>query len=331
MVTLNIYVIHYNKLNNRLLNIERLRDLAKAETMITINIKIIDEHQPETINVNNIKNLVKLEKLPEEENQFYQKFMKQLSKEILSNIFHHFKAIQMISKHSNNEYGMILEDDVMYSERIFTQITTLLNHIKSVEWDIIFLGQPSDRSIQNMTNLSLTDINNENVLLHCCESYLLNSTTAKDILLNFFPVRFVYNIHLSYLINKHNYKCYKIFPNICGDGSKMGDYTSSIMMNNVLIFNDVYKDIYLSLENTSVFDEIQIESIKKKFKSNPRKENADFSYLEGLFYKKIGDLDKSMELFEQAMYLYDKDSTPMNNTSTFLKNYIELYKNKQII
>tara|TARA_Y100000389_G_scaffold192603_1_gene220275 strand:- start:104 stop:472 length:369 start_codon:yes stop_codon:yes gene_type:complete len=118
----------------------------------------------------------------------------------------------------------------------------------------------------------------------------------------------------------------KIFPNICGDGSKMGVYTSSILMNNVLIFNDLYKEIYIMLEQHLKFDDAMIETVKGKFSSNTNTENPDFIYLEALFYKKIGYIEKAKELFETAMGYYEENLVPMNNTSTFLKNYIELYK-----
>jgi hypothetical protein len=45
-----------------------------------------------------------------------------------------------------------------------------------------------------------------------------------------------------------------------------------------------------------------------------------------LFYKKTNDIEKATELFEKAMIMFEKDKVPMNNTSSFLKNYIELYK-----
>ena len=326
MNVLNIYIIHFRKLEKRLDNIKRLERLANDDTTLKINVHIVDEHQPDTINVNNIKNLVKIEKLQDNENTFYQNFVKQMSLEILSNTFNHFKAIQQISKNQSNSYNIILEDDVVYSDKIFVQMNTLINHVQSLDWNIIFLGQPSDKSIQSMSGLSLNDMEDTNLLLHCCESYMIHTETAKDLLLNFFPIRFSYNVQLSYLINKHKYKCMKIFPNICGDGSKMGVYTSSILINNVLIFNDIYKEIYILLEKHLTFDDDMVKIVKEKFSNNTNKENPDFVYLEALFYKRIGDIEKARELFETAMGLYEENLVPMNNTSTFLKNYIELYK-----
>lgn len=306
-------------------NIEQLTKLAEDVKDMTVNIHTITDHQPEDINVNNIKNLVKLEQLPEGENTFYQKFVKQMSLPVFSNTFQHFKAIQQISKTSPTDYNLVLEDDVVYSQKIFTQIATLIENLKNVEWDILFLGQPSDKAPTG-NNLQLTDIDNNDLLLHCCESYMLTNKVAKDILINFFPIRFVYNIQLSYLINKHKYKILKIFPNICGDGSKMGDHTSSILHNNVLIFNDLYKRIYIKLETPTALTQEEQNELQMMFDENPRKENPDFIYLEALFNKKIGNVEKSKSLFEKAMVLYEEGCVPMNNTSTFLKNYMELFK-----
>lgn len=327
MNQLNIYIVHYKKLIQRSENIQKLEALAQKETNLKINIHIVDEHQPESIVISNVKNLIKIEKLPENENQFYQNFVKQMSLEVLSNIFNHFKAIQLISKNAEDTYNVILEDDVVYSDRIFTQMNTLINNLQTSNWNMVFLGQPSDNNANKQTNtLSLSDIDPSNLLLHCCESYMVKSSTAKELLLNFFPIRFIYNVQLSYLVDKHKFKCMKIFPNICGDGSKMGSYTSSILMNNVLIFNDLYKEIYILLENNIELDEDMIKSIKGKFETNDKKHNPDFIYLEALFYKKIKDINRSKELFERAMELYESNFVPMNNTSTFLKNYIELYR-----
>jgi GR25 family glycosyltransferase involved in LPS biosynthesis len=292
---------------------------------MTINVHTVEDHQPEDINVKNIKNLVKLEKLPEGENTFYEKFVKQMSLPVFSNTFHHFKAIQQISKNASSDFNVILEDDVVYSNKIFAQLGTLIDNLKKTEWDIVFLGQPSETA-NNTNSLQLSKIESTDLLLHCCESYMMTSTVAKDMLINFFPIRFVYNIQLSYLLNKHKYNCLKIFPNICGDGSKMGEYTSSILVNNVLIFNDMYKQIYMKLENSVSLTFEEQQEVADMFLSNPRKMNPDFIYLEALFNKKIGQVEKSVELFQNAMVLYEKESVQMNNTSTFLKNYMELFR-----
>lgn len=343
MIQLHIYVIHYKKLQTRAKNIDKLKLLGESAENMNVKVHVVDSHQPEDINVNNIKNLVKLTPLEDNgtENVFYNNFVKKLSLEILSNILNHFKALQMIAKDASNcaedTYHIVLEDDVMYSEKVYVQISSLISYLKSVaDWSVIFLGQPSDASKQDGKQLQLQTMSDEkNLLLHCCESYMINPEMAREMVMQIFPIRFAYNVQLSYMIDKylktHNKGVYKIFPNVFGDGSKMGNYNSSILANNVLIFNATYKDIYLKLEKQgATLSKEDTESIETQFANNPFKDNPDFIYLEGLYHRKQGNLEKCRECFERAMELNEQYMVPMNNGSTFLRNFIELHKFLQI-
>ena len=94
-----------------------------------------------------------------------------------------------------------------------------------------------------------------------------------------------------------------------------------------MIFNQLYKQIYVVLENSnSSLSEEVIKDIKEKLELNPHKDNPDFIYLEALFYRKQGDLEKCKHLFQIAMEKYESFNVPINNTSTFLRNYIELFR-----
>lgn len=340
MISLKLYIIHDDRLEERNSNIEELKALStkflQEDNTKQINIEIINNHPPSSINVASIKNLVKLEVLPETENQLYNQYLRKMSVESLSNTFNHVKALQTIAKDTDeNTYHLILEDDIVYSDKIFKQLFVLIDHLNSLEWDLLFLGQPKDNenTIEKDSNkLQLNQLSTNNLILHCCESYMVKASTARELISEVFPLRFFYNIQLSYLLdkNKGRFKCAKIFPNICGDGSKTGKFNSSILPNNVLIFNQLYKQIYVTLENSvSTLSEEVISDIKEKLESNPFKENPDFIYLEALFYRKQGDLEKCKQLFEQAMNSYESLHVPINNTSTFLRNYIELFKFSQ--
>lgn len=337
MIKLNLYVVHYKKLVARRANIDRLREVAKtAGADMDVRIHVVDNNQPDEINVNNIKNLVKLAPLKEEdkENTFYNTFVKKLSLEILSNIMHHFKALQMIVKAAVSDkdaYHIVLEDDVMYSDKVFVQIASLITHLKAVEWGVVFLGQPSDVSRPENNKLQLMNMGHErNTMLHCCESYMITPDMARDMVMQIFPIRFAYNIQFAYMLDKmepEKRKAFKIFPNIFGDGSKMGNYNSSILPNNVLIFNATYKDIYLKLDRAgTVLSQEDSQLIEGQFANNPFKENPDFIYLEGLYHRKQGNLERCRECFEKTMRLYEQHLVPVNNSSSFLRNYIELHR-----
>jgi hypothetical protein len=324
MIPINVYIIHYDQLNDRKDNINLLKSYVNDQD--NINIKIITDHEPESINMNNIKNLISMEPLDESENQFYNNFNTKLSIHTISNGLKHFKAIQMISKEKENTINIVFEDDVMCSNKLFTQLNSLYTNINEVPWDIVLLGQPSEE-VQSANNLSLKKITPTNTIFPCVDSYLIKPSFAKSILINFFPLRYPLNIQLSYIIDKmNNQNCYKIFPNITGDGSKIGIYTSSIMPNNVLLFNNIYKKIYTTLEKYSSLNDDQINEIKSLLEQNEYKSSPDFIHIEALLYMKIGDLQKSKSLFEKAYDSYNLKKTPMNNTSVFLKNYINIFK-----
>ena len=324
MIPINVYIIHYDQLNDRKDNINLLKSYVNDQD--NINIKVITDHEPESINMNNIKNLISMEPLDESENQFYNHFNTKLSIHTISNGLKHFKAIQMISKEKENTINIVFEDDVMCSNKLFTQLNSLYTNINEVPWDIVLLGQPSEE-VQSANNLSLKKITPTNTIFPCVDSYLIKPSFAKSLLINFFPLRYPLNIQLSYIIDKmNNQNCYKIFPNITGDGSKIGIYTSSIMPNNVLLFNNIYKKIYTTLENYSSLNDQQINEIKSLLDQNEYKNSPDFFHIEALLYMKIGDLQKSKSLFEKAYDGYNLKKTPMNNTSVFLKNYINIFK-----
>ena len=180
MDTLNIYIIHYEKLSYRNDNITRLKNCVEKNDIATlkINIHIITDHNPEEINLNNIKNLVNLSEF-EDKTYFYQQLLRNISIPCISNILKHFKAIQLSSK-SANAYNLIIEDDIEFSDKIIPQINSLLSNLKiRDDWDVVFLGQPSDVNVINQQNsVTLNEINRNELILPCVDSYLFTAIST---------------------------------------------------------------------------------------------------------------------------------------------------------
>jgi hypothetical protein len=325
MINLNIYVIHSSTLKEREQNIDNLKELANSQNFFNISFTTVCDHEASSIQMKNIKNLIKLGKLEEGENEFYNQFTKQLSLEVISNNFNHFKALQHISKNNLDDFNLVVEDDIQYSIKIYNQLNSLISKLENNEYDFVFLGQPSTNKENKDDSLSLEAIEQKDLLLTCIESFLISTRCAKSLLTSFFPIRYAQNIQLSYLISKSNLKAFKIFPNICGDGSKMGYFTSSVSANNVQIFNDIYKRVYLLL-NDENFNEESIEKIKTLLSENTHKDNPDFMHLEALLYKKTKEYNKSAEIFEKTYEKYVENHCVLNNSSIFLRNYIDLYR-----
>ena len=327
---LNIFVIHYTALTSRKNTIQKIENIIRENTNedLILKLTVIEEHDPESINTNNIKNLINISDF-EDKNNFYQQLLRNMSIQSISNVLKHFKAIQLGSK-TSNEYVLCLEDDVEFSEKIFSQIDMLIKNTGNMKWDIIFLGQPSDSSIvTQQKDIALNELNKENLLLPCIDSYLMTSEFAQKLIIDFFPIKFMTNIQFSYLINKNGYNTYKIFPNITGDGSKMGLYPSTVLPNNILIFNEDYKYIYTTLEkNNSITSEVKT-SILKIFEKANYQNNPDFIHLHALLLCKLEKYEESEQYFEKALELYKENKSIINNTSSFIRNYMSIYKHKE--
>jgi len=222
----------------------------------------------------------------------------------------------------------VIEDDIVYSDKFFSQIDMLIFKLKDMSWDIVYVSQPSENVLQTNT-LTVTPMNINNLILPCCDGYMLNREFAKELMTDFFPIRFEFNIQLSFVMNKiDSKKIYKCYPNLTGDGSKTGKYLSSIQVNNVLIFNEDYKFVYSILESDNLTDE-NIQKINKIMSTKNALSNADFVHLNGLYNMKIKKYDESKKLFEQAIQMYETNGIEIDNRSSLLKNRILLEKFNQ--
>jgi GR25 family glycosyltransferase involved in LPS biosynthesis len=223
---------------------------------------------------------------------------------------------------------MVIEDDIVYSEKFFSQLDMLIQQLRDINWDVVYLSQPSENMLLTNT-LSVTPMNTHNFVLPCCDGYLLNKEFAKKLMIDFFPIQFEFNIQLSFVMNKiESNKIYKCYPNLTGDGSKTGKYMSSIQVNNVLIFNEEYKFVYSILESDNFTDE-HIQKINKIMSTEMASSNADFVYLNGLYNMKIRNYEESKKLFDKAIHMYETNGIEIDNSSSLLKNRIHLEKFQQ--
>ena len=65
MINLNIYVIHSSTLKEREQNIDNLKQLANSQQFFNISFTTVCDHEASSIQMKNIKNLIKLGKVEE--------------------------------------------------------------------------------------------------------------------------------------------------------------------------------------------------------------------------------------------------------------------------
>jgi GR25 family glycosyltransferase involved in LPS biosynthesis len=324
---LNVYIIHWEELGLRKQNIDKFISLSKNQTTFDVRVTIVNKHDPGSINEENVKNLVSFNKPTEKEDQSFAQYIRPLGVRNISNCLNHFSAIQNISAGSEDETHIILEDDIMFSDVFFTQLRSVVETKNTEKWNVMFLGQPKDNTDDStsLENLEIYELN-KTVPIMSCDSYIISPSDAKQMILSFFPIRLETHIQLSSVMLKCSMKSVKCFPNLTGDGSKVGTFPSSINVNNMLLYNSFYKQLYSQIEN---FTEINLPMISKMILENEYKESPDFMHLEALFYMKQNNIDKCLDIFREANKKYIIGKSLINNTSVFFKNYISTFRQLQ--
>ncbi len=243
----------------------------------------------------------------------------------LSNCLKHFKALEVIAESDDDCIGLVLEDDVSFEQKtVFQQIEKALSKYET--GSILFLGLPNNTP--DVKELQVVPTQQLFELLPYNDSYLIDKSTAKKILAQFLPIKFIGNVQFSLAIRRAGVTSVQAVPNIFVDGSKLGLFTSSMNANNVLVFNPDY----MRLREIVLKDKITEEdkSVAEQLISNsPAAAHPDFQYQKALLYAKLGLPDAAQQIFENAHQIYSKNLCIMNHESQFLRDYMKVFKNLQ--
>lgn len=315
-------ILHCPRYNSRLSIINTLLEKITKSDKITTKVEIIDSHNPDTLNISQIKEVVKLDQL--KTNTIFDNLTKNLHVKHISHLMKHYDALQRFCSQDIYDTMLVLEDDVLYGEDIVDQIVEAYNTFQdNAKETVMFLGCPIPMSISNTKGMHFV-FDSFNIL-PTCDSYFINKAVAKKMLSIFLPIRFLSTVHMSYLSKIHDIKYTFYNNNIFVNGTKFGVFVSSLDTNNKLFMNSDFNRIgmLLSKEELSTEDIDFIENIEKTI---PFKEHPDFLYMFGLFYKKQKEYLKALKYFETAYKNYVSNDSIINNESEFLKDYIKLYQ-----
>lgn len=333
MVRINVYVIHYTVLKERFACVDAIRRLADTNDDVTVT--VIEEFDPESITPEMASTvLASPTSYPEGDNPVYKDYVRRMTHRHVSNLRKHYSTYERASRSGDDELHLVLEDDVVFATNIIAQVRGLVERLstENIDWELVLLGQPSDRQSDDRS----VDIRamSTGIVLPCCESYLMTTGCARALQKVMLPFRFPTNIMLGYAMDKVRTKAYSVFPNIVGDGTKMGNFVSTMNTNNVLLFNNAFKEVYTLLDrNPTGMSAKDFERVCAIMKESTKlyKDNPDMLHLEGLAYKLNGDYDRAREVFAKALELYKANHAPLGNTSYFLRNYIDTYKRDGLV
>ena len=324
---LNVYVVHVESFQFRKITCERLRETLEKDPRFKVKFHYITEFDPQNISQEHIRQFINYEQIKDEPHTVFNPLIKNLHVNHLSNSLKHRKAIQFAMESNDDEFNIVLEDDAVFNDNIADALYTALKNIPE-DYDVFFLGLPSSKESEGNKFQQTDELFK---VLPACDSYVVSKTAAKKLYEDFAPVKFTHNIHMSYLIAKNKLHSHLAIPNIFIDGSKLGLYFSSLEVNNRLIFNQDYIQLAKLVHERTTFTDEQKQHIHKLFTDVKLKTNPEFYYLKALYETKIGNHVFAKAIYDYAFDLYETNGTIMNNQSTFLRDYMRVFKNLQNI
>lgn len=323
MQKLSIYFIHSPDLVMRKRVCETLCE--KLSSKFELNVKYILEDSPDSINIEKIKSVVKLEKT--KTNDIFDHLLRNIHIKQLSNTMKHLRAYEEIEK-SEDEFSLIVEDDVVYSENVSEKLSEIMDSMKNMnsDWNIMYTGmpQPSGAVIES----NIINVKQLFKILPVCDSYFVNKKNVSTLIEKFKPIKFCTNIHLSYIMTHCDVHQYMCVPNIFVDGSKYGIFLSSLETNNKLFLNPEYNKLAL-IVNKNELESGDRDEIENIIKTSQFSNHPDFMYQAALYEIKTKNYSKALSIFETIYNMYIKNESILNNESEFLYKYCNLYAHFQ--
>lgn len=324
----NIFFIHSKYTTERQSVIKNFKDTVLAFNFRSLKINkivVIDECDPIDIDVETIRKFVRYDKIEQEHLQIYNSLLRNLHVNQLSNTMKHLKALQLVSLCHDNEVNIVLEDDILYEDKICLTLERLINQLP-MKYDYIFLGMPNTTEMKPSTEFSFQDTHKIFKVLPLCDSYIVSVNAARATAAHYNPIKFVNNVQLSYVIDKLGLSSVQCIPNVFVDGSKYGVFVSRVCANNPLIFNNDFTTMATVVNKSSPLSQEEHDQVKTLLQNSPIRNNPDFIYLECLYHVLCKDYTTAKKRYEDAYKVYGSNACILTNESNFLKDFIRVHK-----
>lgn len=225
------YVIHYTKLKDR-----KEKVLSYLDNNIC-DYEFIEELDQEDIDENHLEKYY----LPEKK-LFDEKIsplwdsnahtFRHLNIAEISCTIKHILALEKVAN-QDNDYCLILEDDAIPIENnVYEKIENLIETAPN-DWDAIFMGAGCGIDFMNHKLRDSYLINDKfakvpHPCTNCAEAYLIKKSSAKKVFDSIIPFQLVSDWELAYQFYKLNMNVYWSIPPLFYQGSKSGEYESTL-------------------------------------------------------------------------------------------------------
>jgi GR25 family glycosyltransferase involved in LPS biosynthesis len=219
---LTFYILHCKEFIDRKKNIDNMYDILNHKiSNVPVNIKLFNgiNTTSQSLEINNQKNLLaeadkKLKFKDENDFIFYK------SGQIGAYISHH-RIIKQIANNSQIGYSIILEDDVILSDTILSDICKTLDYFSTSnkEFDIIFLGSHNNNEGTSVNQSSIYRINKQ-FMLFGAYGLLINNKNAKKLYNYNLNITGEIDNHYKNLIDKDLINGFYIYPHLLNHDKK---------------------------------------------------------------------------------------------------------------
>ena len=321
---INIIVIYTKSLSNRTQYINStltfLKNLCEKHNL-KVNIIIVDSPNNSDI-LNDSEKYNKRVNYDKIENCEYNNNIIPLNPNQISNIE---KQRNALLKVKDNEYNLILEDDVIISKDYIDNIEILIKNINILEnLDILIT---SDFIYNENKNMELLSFNEYDKILISKSSYLINKKTADKLFESTDIFKYDYKVSLTKFLknNKDNIDSKILNKCIFLEGSKVGIFGSSLKNKNFLSQNSQYIEL-AKLVNLNIIDDDIIKNATDIYKLLENLENPEIDHIYGLVYYKSNDINNAKKYLNRAIINMKKNNNYCSKSNEILNNAINIYK-----
>lgn len=265
------------------------------------------------------KNIKEIEKQVEKYNgddKIFADLFAPFTIEQISNFLKQRRALEKVIE-LDDDICMIIEDDCTIVPNFINNLEDFLENPIPEKWDILFLGIPNS-SEEN----EIKDTRDTMKILPSKEIYCIHPATAKNILTHLQKLSFPYRIQLSYIIDKNkDIRSMYLTKRISIEGSKFGFYPSSVLENNLLIYNKGFVQLFNLLASNK---EITLERIDDLYKAAEYLESPDIMHVYGVLLHKCNKYTEAKIIFEKALEQMKIKNGLITRRSELLNNTINI-------
>lgn len=262
-----------------------------------------------------IEKTIEMSKIGEED---FDRCLQTLTIEQISNFYKQKKALEIVATGDPSELHLIVEDDAIFLPEFQANLYKFLENPRLEEWDICMLSVSG-----NQKDFALMDMRPHTKILPSKEAYAIKPATAKELLTYLDKIYYNYRVQLSRWIVL-NQKVRVVCPTtrVSIEGSKVGFMPSSVIDNNLLIYNHEFMEMFKMMIGQLPMD---FAKVKQLYKIVEHLRSPEIMHLYGVILFKHDKKDQAKDMFLDAINQMQIQNGLISARSELLNNAINIH------